>query len=519
MTSIEPSDRPTQAPRARKRNWLSPDFVQAMLAGHSALGLAFAAAIYIVCLTGTLCVFLHDFHRWEQPDAPLVTQPLSAKAIREATWGAHGQALIDGAHGDLFLSGPSGINPRFYVRYNDPKTHEEGEWVADENGHLATRVFAPWSDFIGELHMSLHLPRTWGLFLVGLTGVALLSSLVSGLLAHPRIFRDAFALRWGGARRLEQADLHNRLGVWGLPFHFVVSLTGALLGLSTLIVGVLALAAYDGNSDKAFSAILGPGATVSKKLGPVPDVEKMLATVRQLNPKAEFVSANFMQVATEGQAVHIGMSTPGHLAFANAYYFDASGKLTGDGGLEEGGLGQQILGVLQPLHFGWFGGMGTKIIYAVLGLALTFITQNGVVIWLARRREKGQPTPVWERVWTSVVWGQPLAIAVVALASLRFGEGWPGTTYAVVSLACIAAAVAAREAITVRVVLQALSGATLFAVAGLHAWIWRNAASDPMAAFIDTSIIVAGSLIAALAYFGARKLAPLFRLAARGHRT
>src|SRR3546814_13053298 len=81
--------------------------------------------------------------------------------------------------------------------------------------------------------------RSRGIFLVGLIGVALLSSLVSGILAHPRIFRDAFHLRLGGSKRLQEADLHNRLGAWALPFHIFISLTGAFLGPTTIIVGVL----------------------------------------------------------------------------------------------------------------------------------------------------------------------------------------------------------------------------------------------------------------------------------------
>ena len=74
--------------------------------------------------------------------------------------------------------------------------------MADPKGRLVARISSPWSEFIGELHMQLHLPRRWGKYLVGLTGVALLSSLISGLLSHPRILKDAFALRWGGSSRL-----------------------------------------------------------------------------------------------------------------------------------------------------------------------------------------------------------------------------------------------------------------------------------------------------------------------------
>jgi uncharacterized iron-regulated membrane protein len=170
-----------------------------MLAGHSALGLAFAALIYIVCLSGTLSVFLHELQRWEQPNAPLVARTPEPGAIAAAVRAGYAQARADNAAHDLFVTGPQRASQRFEVEYHDHETGAEGEWLADEDGRLVMRKFAPWSEFIAKLHMQLHLPRTWGLYLVGLTGVALFSSLISGLLSHPRIFKDAFALRWGGS--------------------------------------------------------------------------------------------------------------------------------------------------------------------------------------------------------------------------------------------------------------------------------------------------------------------------------
>ncbi|HZJ11781.1 MAG TPA: PepSY-associated TM helix domain-containing protein [Methyloceanibacter sp.] len=143
--------------------------------------------------------------------------------------------------------------------------------------NLVESVAAPWSEFLARLHINLHIPPTYGLFIVGLTGVALLSSLISGLLSHPRIFRDAFSFRIGGSRRLQDADLHNRLGVWGLPFHIAVSLTGALLGLSVLIIGVLALAAYGGDSEKAFGELIGPQAGEDHTPASLPDLGAMIS--------------------------------------------------------------------------------------------------------------------------------------------------------------------------------------------------------------------------------------------------
>ena len=482
--------------KTKKRQFLPPDFVRAMLAGHSALGLAFAALIYVVCLSGTVCVFVLELQRWEQPDAPFVTRAVTAEAVGAAVRAGQAQALADNAAHDLFIGGPNPATPRFSVNYHDHETGAEGSWLADAEGRLVTRVNAPFSEFLAALHMQLHLSRTWGFFIVGLTGVALLSSLISGLLSHPRIFKDAFSLRWGGSRRLQEADLHNRLGVWGLPFHVVVSLSGALLGLSTLIVGVLALAAYNGDSEEAFAAILGPRASADETAAPIPDVAAMIRHVEAQKPGAVFTSVQIDHIGKAGQVVHLGMRTPGHLAMANNYYFKGDGTPLGDGGLETGGVGQQILGVLRPLHFGWFGGFPVKIAYGVLGLALTVITHTGVTIWLARRRDKGRPVPHWERIWAAVGWGQPVAIAAAGIAALYAGASLVlGTYLATVIAALLMAAVMPSAAATVAV-LRVSGAAALLGLVGVHAALWIGRIGDPMAWIVDGALLAIAACLA-----------------------
>lgn len=355
---------------------------------------------------------------------------------------------------------------------------------------------APWSEFVEHLHARLHLPRTWGLFLVGLTGVTLLSSLVSGLLAHPRIFKDAFALRWGGSKRLQEADLHNRLGVWGLPFHIAVSLTGALLGLSTLVVGVLALAAYDGDSGKAFSTLLGPRATEEETPAPLPDIAAMIRHVQSTKPDAEVVTIFVQHAAKIGQVVSLGMRTPGHLALSNAYYFKGDGTPLGDGGLETGSFGQQVLGAIQALHFGWFGGMPVKILYGVLGLALTIVMHSGVTIWLARRRDKGRPAERWERIWAGVAWGQPFALAAAALAAM-FVEQAILPTYILCTIAVIILPIGLRTGDAASRVLRLASGAMLAAVVVAHSYTWPAHITNVMA--WGVSMVLLGTAIVLVA--------------------
>jgi len=487
----------TNPQKVRKKPFLSPQFVRAMLAGHSALGIAFAALIYIVCLSGTVVVFLHELQRWEQPDAPVVEGPLPPEAVATALDGTYRKALAANAAHDMFLMGPGPVQKRFLVSFHDHESGAEGSWIADSTGTLIVEHKAPWSEFIGDLHMHLHLPRTWGLFLVGLTGVTLLSSLVSGLLSHPRLFKDAFHLRWGGSRRLQEADLHNRLGVWGLPFHVVVSTTGALLGLSTLIVGVLALAAYDGDSEKAFATILGPMASEDETAAPLPDIAAMIRQIQARIPEAEFASANIGHVAHAGQIVHLGMRTPGHLAMSNSYYFDGNAKLLGDGGLETGSIGQQILGALQPLHFGWFGGFAVKVVYGILGLALTVVTHSGITIWLARRREQGRPAPHWEKVWTALAWSQPLAFATTALVVFTIGEGLALAAYLATTAICINGALGVPEARTAGRTIRLLAGLAILAAVLVHGIAWWGRIADPAAYWVSgTTVVAALALVA-----------------------
>ncbi len=491
-----------------KRQFLSPDFVRAMLAGHSALGLAFAALIYVVCLTGTISVFVMELQRWEQPDGPRVTDTPSPEVIAAAVRAGYEQARADNAAHDLFVSAPLRTPQRIMVTYHDHESGVEGDWLADADGRLVTRISAAWSEFITFLHMHLHLPRTWGKYLVGLTGVALLSSLISGILSHPRIFKDAFYLRWGGSRRLQEADLHNRLGVWGLPFHVVVTLSGALLGLSTLIVGVLALAAYDGDQEKAFGTLFGPRATADKTAAPVPDLAPMIRQVLQSEPKAEVSSVFVEHVGTAGQVVQLGMHMPGKIAFSETFHFSGDGKLLPDPTKAEAGPGRWILGAIQPLHFGWFGGLAVKLLYGVLGLALTVVTHSGVVIWLARRRDKGRPAPGWEKVWAVVGWSQPLAFGTTAIVALLFGANFLVATYLATIAAAGVLAFFTSDGVATARALRMLSALAMLAAVATHLHVWWGQITDPMAWYVDIAVVLSAAVLAAPLLTGRRHTRP-----------
>ncbi len=484
---------PQAKPKPGKPIWpkIPAAFVRAMLAGHSALGLAFAALIYLVCFSGAVAVFTSEFNRWEQPTAPVL------HSVTPAAVGAAFEEVLaknPKAH-DLFIRMPEPALPRLSVHGDDAKGGEH-TWFADASGKIVAEQRTPWSEFQARLHTALHLPGTWGFFLVGLTGVALLSSLVSGVLSHPRVFKDAFAFRWGGSKRLQEADLHNRISVWGLPFHVVVSLTGAFLGLSVLIVGVLAMVVFDGNREKVFALFSGPPVADDARPAPVIDVAKGLAVLQAQNPKAGFNYIFVEHPGETGQHMSVNRTTPGKLSRGEIIIVDGNAKVLGPAGFESGNLGMAIYSSLTPLHFGWFGGWPVKVAYFLLGLGLTAVTASGVAIWLARRRDKGRPAPRWERVWVAFCWSQPLAYAVSAIVALLAPSVPPVAVWGGVTLAANACAFLWTPA-TLSIRLRLASAVGLALVALVHLGLNTGRTVDPVAWILDASLVLGAGLLAA----------------------
>ncbi|NIJ37758.1 putative iron-regulated membrane protein [Sphingopyxis panaciterrae] len=463
-------------------------FVRAVLRGHSSLGLAFAALIYLICLSGSLAVFAHEFQRWESATAPQVTEVAPA-AVQTAFEGAIAKGGPGVEH--VYITLPTADFPRLLL-YVD--ADEDREFLADGAGRIVPGKDFAWTEFITRLHINLHLPRSWGGFLVGLIGVALLSSLISGILAHPRIFRDAFHLRLGGSKRLQEADLHNRFGVWALPFHIIISLTGAFLGLTTIIVGVLGMAMFNGDVDKVYALFIPAPPVDDPRPAPVLDLRPMYAKLPQDGGRLTYI---FTEHPTEmGGAALFNVEQPDRMAGVDSYAFRRDATIYNEGKASDNNLGEDLLGGMGQVHFGWFGGGIVKIVYFLLGLGLTYLAASGVNIWLARRRDKGRPAPGWERAWAATVWGQPAGMAAAAVAGLVTG-GAEIAIAAWLAVSLIFLALAIRlSADRVAWLGRLATGVLTLAAAATHLALRGGlTTADPMAWIVNLTLIAGGALL------------------------
>ena len=434
-----------------------------LLDSHSLIGVVFGALVYLICLSGALAVVADEFELWERPDAPAVTR-VDPALIGRTAQNAIVAARETGVTKFLFVTFATADLPRTTVVALDGKGAER-EWNADATGRLVPRATAAWTSFVREHHESLNLPAPFGGWVVGLIGTALLASLFSGILAHRRIIKDAFRLRWGGSRRLANADLHNRIGVWALPFHVIVALTGSLLGLAGLIILVLAAVAFKGDSERAIAAVSGPPVIADARPAPLPDVASIARAVERAAPGARIEALGLENTGTRGQRVRMFVGAPGHLSRADVWNYDGQGRPLGKLGLADGPVGMRIYGMLTPLHYGTYGGVPLKLVYLVLGLGMAALVATGTQILLARRREQGRSALRWERVWDAVVWGQPLALVLAALAAITLGLP-PLVVYWAATLALVAGAGLART--LSRALVQAVTGASMLSLAVLQ---------------------------------------------------
>ncbi|MHA6766905.1 PepSY domain-containing protein [Sphingobium ummariense] len=195
----------------------------------------------------------------------------------------------------------------------------------------------------------------------------------------------------------------------------------------------------------------------------------MIERARLATPAATIEMLDIQQPGTRGQQMRISLRGPDPLLGATRIVFDGDGRQIYSSVTRLRSLPQQLLLATQPIHFGWFGGMGVKIAYGLLGIALCVTTPTGAQIWLRRRRDKGHPAPVCERLWITIKWGQPLGIALAIWGALvSKSEALPVVVWFIASAATLLSATFLNDADRLERWLRIALAFVLVAVAASH---------------------------------------------------
>lgn len=398
-----------------------PATVKSALSAHAAIGLLAGALLYLVCLSGTVLVLYEEWQRFEQPNAPEMTA-IDPDAVQRGI-----AAVLETEAGKpttthLYVHMPVEELPRATITTDTQAFH------LNADGSIAAPEENLWSEFLYGLHYTLNIPFAQGLVgitIVGILGMLIVALAISGVIAHPRIFRDAFRLRARDGGGVGLADWHNRLSVWTLPFTLAIAVTGAVIGLATVTAYAVAAVYYEGDVEAVYAPIFGEEAAPDPAPAPLSNVAAALRSMEANHPGVRVTYAIVHDPATAGQHVQIVGEHPRRLIFGEYYAFDAAGTFHGTAGLADGALGQQAAASNYNLHFGNYGGLPVKMAYIVFGLGLTAVCATGVFIWLGKRRRRGIEEPRLLAAWHAVVWGAPAALALTLAVRLVVGNAAP----------------------------------------------------------------------------------------------
>lgn len=396
----------------------TPTLVQRALSGHAALGLLSGALLYLVCLSGALAVLQEHLQRWEEPGAAEMATiaPDRVQHAVETILARQGKRTEH-----AFIHMPTEGMPRVVV------TTDNGAAYVDAQGNYDRPEAHAWTEFVLFLHYYLHLPPFWGLLVTGTLGVMMCAAVVTGIVAHPRMFRDAFRMRLKGRPQLGRSDLHNRLGVWLLPFIAALGFTGAMLGLGELVFMAIAQERHGGNLEASYGPLFGPHPAADPAPAPLARADRALEWMAAHRPQYRVAYVSVDEPGTAGQQVAVLADHERRLIYGETYLFDGAGRYKGNVGLSDGPTGQQAVASIYKLHFGSFGGVPVELAYLAFGLSLCAIIATGTTLWLMKRRARGRPSPRLEAAWTVTVWGSPSALLMAYWMRAAFGPDAPLT--------------------------------------------------------------------------------------------
>jgi len=348
---------------------------------HGWLGMKFSILMAVIVLSGAFATLGYELEWLFDPDLRVTPQdsraayPEMLRAV-QAAFPDSAVTAIGGPEApylpaQAYISTPDDFLLKVYV---DPYTARV----------LADKDFMTIQRFFRNLHMNLFVPK-YGIYLVGFFGLVLLSSTVTGLIAYKKFWRGFFKLRRGKGARVFWGDLHRLSGLWSLWFLFLMALTGTWYGIELVI--------DDAGSDLVYPAYPQVREARLDALGPAPPdrapLAAAIATAKREFPGLDVTSVRLSTgprdpIVVHGQNGHTLVRGRGNAVFVDPY--DASAITVWRIG--EAGLAKRWVHTVDPLHFGTFGGLATKVIWTLFGLLSAVQIFTGSWMWLRRARKE-----------------------------------------------------------------------------------------------------------------------------------
>jgi uncharacterized iron-regulated membrane protein len=351
---------------------------------HKWTSLICTAFLLMLCVTGLPLIFKHEIdhlmHEEVEPaDVPAGTPRANLERVVAAGLAKHPDRVVQFIIWDR--DEPNVVLLSVGKSYDSNPTKN---LLVRVDAHIAQYLDSPdgtrrLTYILLELHTDMFADLPGKLFL-GLMGILFVAAIVSGVVVYAPSMRklEFGTVRSHRPRRVRWLDLHNLLGVVTAAWVLVVGFTGVVNTWADVILKIWQLG--------QLSEMTGPfkGMPIPQKLS---SIEAAVETAQRAVPGMTpfFVAyPGTPFTSTSHYAVFMRGDTPltSRLlkpALVNA----ATGEFTDSRDMP---WYVTALFVSQPLHFGDYGCMPLKIIWALLDVITIVVLGSGLYLWLRRPR-------------------------------------------------------------------------------------------------------------------------------------
>ncbi len=206
---------------------------------HTWASLILGWLLYAIFVTGTLSFFQNEITVWMKPElhqsVPQATQVQQTQVALNYLQKNHPDATA----WNIQLPNSRQNTTLITVRKQgeDPRARRGGTRITIDSatGQILEARETRGGNFLYRFHFELYgMPRTWSRWIVGIATLLMFVAIISGVITHKKIFKDFFTFRSGKGQR-SWLDAHNATAVLALPFHIMITFSGLLLLLFTIM--------------------------------------------------------------------------------------------------------------------------------------------------------------------------------------------------------------------------------------------------------------------------------------------
>ncbi|MBU0724016.1 MAG: PepSY domain-containing protein [Alphaproteobacteria bacterium] len=379
---------------------------------HTWAGVVIGALLFAIFWMGTLSVFDREIDRWMMPASRLAapdTAP-SLEQLRSVI-----EPMSDGG-GQWWVMMPTDREPAVRASYSKDGVNNRIQLDPSSGAVLPKNESLGGTRFIYPFHYSLHIQlANIGRWLVGLAAMGMLALIVTGVIIHVKIFKDFFTLRTDKKAPRIALDLHNVTGVLGLPFHFLITLSGLIIFMTVYFPNAWEVTFPDRKAyfNEAFGQYSRPKADQPGKVG---SLDSMAAQARQIWEGGEpyFIRIWHPNDANAYVEMRRGFQDAVTMNLATVYFDGSTGAILARS------TAKPVLSVqrfISGMHYIQFRHWTLRWVYFALGLSGCVMIGTGFLFWLeSRRKRHTQQKLAGVRVVEGLAIGSTTGIILATLA-------------------------------------------------------------------------------------------------------